>query len=201
MASTNIQQILREHGGSMKRSQLITYLRGFSITLINRKLEELAMEGSIKISGNTIILVPTYEAVQMLKPGIVNEDKSIRRTGHKQVSIQYDQTLFRVLGRSGKLLKKVAVDEGMANLLVAIWKHGIPTTRSCQGGNGETAWIRFVSLVDVACFEKLVSPPLSIETWKLAKEIIDGKEAIELSFPPEDIGKITEELNKITSSR
>jgi hypothetical protein len=42
------------------------------------------------------------------------------------VSIRYDQTLFRVLDRSGRLLQKVTVDEGMTDLLVAVWKHGPP---------------------------------------------------------------------------
>jgi hypothetical protein len=198
MAMPNIIEILNEHGGSMELSELIDYVcrLGIDYSSLMSVLFRLKNGGHIKISGETIIAINTHRADQMCKPGVVNEDLSIKRTGHKQVSIQYDQTLFRVEGRSGKLLKRVVVDEGMADLLTAIWKLGIPTTRSCQGANGEMAWIRFEFPKDLNRFLKLVSPPLSINDWKLGRKKIGKMEAIDLSFPPEDIEKIVEELKK-----
>jgi hypothetical protein len=186
----NIIEILNEHGGSMTRDQLIAYVRRFGVNYSSLKsvLGNLTNEGSIKTSGETIVAINTCRADQIFKPGVVNEDGSLRRTGHRQVSIRYDQTLFRFVGRSGKLLRRVVVDEGMVDLLEAIWKHGIPTIKSCQGGNGETVWIRFMSLKDADRFRKLVSH-LPQDGWILNKQF-------ELSFPPEDITKIVEELNK-----
>lgn len=191
----NLIEILNDHGGSMELGELIAYaLRvGIDYSSLLSVLAKLKKEGHIKISGNTIILVPTYEAVQMLKPGIENEDKSITPTGHKQLSIPYDQTLFRVLGRSGKLLKKVTVDEGIADLLIAIWKHRIHTTRSCQGGDGEKAWIRFQWREDVVLFNELVGHISRIsgkKEWNL------NETSLEISFPPEHIAMMTEELNR-----
>jgi len=192
MASSNILQILEEHDGSMERSQLRARLRGFGIGRINRKLAELAKEGSIKISGDTIILVPTYRAEQMLRCGNVNEDGSVEPTGHKQVSIPYDKTLFRVLDESNTLWEEITVDEGMVDLLQAIWRHGIPTNHSCQGGKDEEAWIRFAWHKDVVRFNGLVghlSGSAGRKKWNFHKE------SLTLSFPPEHIAIMTEELN------
>ena len=199
----NIIEILNEHGGSMEWSELIDYVcrLGIDYSSLMSVLFKLKNGGHIKISGETIIAINTYRADQMCRPGVVNEDLSIKQTRHKQVSIQYDQTLFRVEGRSGKLLKRVVVDEGMADLLTAIWTLGIPTTRSCQGVNGEMAWIRFEFSTDLNRFLNLVSPPLSINEWKLGREKIGNMEAIDLWFPPEDIEKIVEELKKKVDDR
>lgn len=57
--------------------------------------------------------VNTYKADQMLQPVILNEDCSIEQTGHNQVSIPYDKTLFQVVDGSGRLLEEIIVDEGM----------------------------------------------------------------------------------------
>ncbi|GAB6265036.1 MAG: hypothetical protein STSR0001_04800 [Methanothrix sp.] len=193
MASSDILQILREHDGSIERSHLRKHLRIFTNGLINRKLKELTREGSIKISGNTIILIPTYRANQMLRRGNVNEDGSEEPTGHNQVSVPYDNSLFRVLDESDTLLDEITVDEGMVDLLKAIWRHGISTNHSCQGIEGEEAWIRFVRDKDVDRFNKLVghlSRNSGEKKWTFCRS------ALEISFPPEDIAKITEELNK-----
>lgn len=73
----------------------------------------------------------------MLRHGIVNGDDSVDQTGHKQVPIQYDKTLFQVEDESGSLLEEITVDESMVDLLKAVWRHGIPTNHLCQGsGNG-----------------------------------------------------------------
>jgi len=132
-------------------------------------------------------IINTYKADQMHLHGIVNEDGSIEQTGHKQVQIQYDKTLFQVEDKSSGLLEEISVDEGMVDLLRAVWRHGIPTTYSCQGREGETAWIRFESLEDAARFYDLVSHLLG-EKWILNKKY-------ELSFPQENITRIAEELN------
>jgi len=137
--------------------------------------------------------INTYKADQMLLHGNENEDHSIEQTGHKQVPISYDKRLFRVADESGKLLEEILVDEGMADLLKAIWIHGIPTNRSCQGVNGETAWISFESYEGMGHFLDLVSS-LSGEMWSM-----DCKKSISyfgISFPQEDIKKIIEELKK-----
>lgn len=192
MTNTNIIQILNEHGGSMERSQLIKHLRGFSIAIINMKLGKLAKEGSIKISGNTIISVPTYRADQILRRGNVNKNGSIGQTGHCQVSIPYDKTLFRVVNESDELLDEITVDEGMVNLLKAVWRHRIPTIKSCQGGNGEMTFIGFSHMKDVVYFNHLIG---HISRISGNKEWIFSEESLELSFPPEHITMMIEELN------
>jgi hypothetical protein len=191
MPSTNILDILNEHGGSMTRSQLVSHLRGFSISRINRILENLETDGQIKISGNTVILIPTYKAHQVLQQGNINEDGSIEPTEHKQVPIPYDKMLFRVVDESNRLLEKIEVDEGVADLLGAIWKHRISTTKSCQGGNGEMAWIGFYSEDDLVRFNNLIGH-ISRSSGK--KEwILNDK--FEIFFPPEHIAMMIEELN------
>jgi len=80
-------------------------------------------------------MVNTHYADQMCQTGITQKDDSIKPTGHIQVEVRLDQRLFRVRDRSGKNQTKITVDEGMADLLMAIWKHRIPTTKSCQGGH------------------------------------------------------------------
>jgi hypothetical protein len=138
-------------------------------------------------------LINTYKASQMLKPGIINEDGSVEQTGHKQVPIQYDKKLFQVEDESGKLLEEIIVDEGLVDLLKAVWRHGIPTNRSCQGKNGETAWISFESFESMGRFLDLTLH-LSGEKWELNSN--KDKMYFGVSFPQEDIAKITEELNK-----
>ncbi len=189
----NIQQILNEHGGSMKRSKLIRKLHSFgaNIPLINQKLKGLEMEGSIKISGDTIILVPIYEAEKILLHGNINQDGIIEQTGHTQVSIPYDKTLFKVVNGES-VLEEITVDEGMVDLLKAIWRHGILTKYSCQGGNGEKAWIRFQWDRDVVHFNNLIG---HISRVSGEKEWIFFKESLEISFPPEHIVMMIEELN------
>ena len=193
MTGPNIPKILTEHGGSMEISQLRTRLRGSSIARINRVLSNLEREGEIKISGNTVILVPTSRAEQMLLHGNENEDGSIEPTGHNQVSIPYDKTLFRVVDESHKLLAEITVDEGMVDLLKAIWRHRIPTFHSCQGAEGDKAWVRFTWHEDVSRFIELVPQSCNAEHWKLG--FIKDEKNYQISFPPEDIAKTTEELN------
>jgi hypothetical protein len=132
--------------------------------------------------------VNTYKADQKHLHGIVNEDGSIEETGHKHVPIRYDKNLFLVVNESDKLLEEIEVDESMVDLLKAVWRHGIPTTYSCQGRKDETAWIRFESFEDAAHFCDLASD-LPNEKWTLNKKR-------EFSFPQEDIAKVTEELDK-----
>jgi hypothetical protein len=193
MTSTNIIEILSEHGGSIKLSQLRAHLRGFNVGSINRIIKRLENEGEIILSGNTIILVPTSSAEQMLLHGNENEDGSIEPTGHNQVSIPYDKTLFRVVDESHKLLDEITVDEGMVELLKAIWRHRLPTVHSCQGTEGDTAWIRFMWHEDVSRFLDLVPQSRNAEHWKLS--FIKAEKNYQVSFPPEDIARITEELN------
>ena len=138
-------------------------------------------------------IVNTYKADQMLLHGNINEDGSVEQTGHNQVSIPYDKTLFQVEDESGRLLEEIIVDEGMVNLLKAVWRHGIPTIRSCQGGNGEMAWISFESFEGTGRFLDLVLH-LIREKWNLNSN--KNKKIFDVSFPREDIAKITEELNK-----
>lgn len=137
--------------------------------------------------------IKTYKADQMLLRGNVNEDCSIEQTEHMQVSVPYDKKLFRVMDDSGKLLDKIIVDEGMVDLLKAIWRHGIPTNRSCQGANGETAWISFESYEGMGHFLDLV---LHISGEKWSMDCKKSTNYFGISFPQEDIEKITEELNK-----
>lgn len=139
-------------------------------------------------------IVNTYKADQMNRHGIVNEDGSIDQTGHKQVPIKYDKTLFQVEDESGRLIEEITVDEGIVDLLKAVWRHGIPTNHSCQGRKGETAWIRFESFEDAGRFLDLVFP-LSGGKWNLNR-INKNNKNCEVSFPQENIAKIAEELNK-----
>lgn len=136
--------------------------------------------------------INTYKADQMLRSGIINADDSVDRTGHKQVPITYNKALFQVADESGKVLEEIAVDEGMVDLLGAVWRHGIPTTHSCQGRKGETAWIRFESFEDAGRFLDLVSNLLEMNL-SINRSI---NNSCEVSFPREDISKITEELNR-----
>jgi hypothetical protein len=133
-------------------------------------------------------IVPLYQANQLQPGGIIDKNGNVEPTGHKQVSIRYDQTLFEVKGKDGELLEEISVDEGMVDLLKAVWKHGIPTAYSCQGRDGETAWIRFTTFEDAGYFLDLVLH-ISGMKWDLNGER-------ELSFPQENIAKIIEELNK-----
>jgi hypothetical protein len=139
-------------------------------------------------------VINTYRSDQMLQHGNVNEDRSIEQTGHRYVPIRYNQTLFRVADQSGRLLEEITVDEGMADLLRAVWRHGIPTTGSCQGVNNEWAWIWFESFEDSALFYDLVSSLLGNDEWRIQKE----DKRYEFSFPQEKIVRITEELNNKT---
>ena len=200
MASINIQQFLYEHDGSMKRSTLIRKLHsvGASIPTISQKLKDLEIDGSIKTSGDIIILVPICKAEQMILHGNQNEDGSMEPIGHNQVSIPYDKTLFRVVDESDKLLDEITVDGGMVELLKAIWRHNIPTFHSCQGVEGDKAWIRFMWREDVPRFLDLVPRSGNIDTWKLVFN--EAEKHFEVSFPPEDIARITEELNSKTIS-
>jgi hypothetical protein len=193
MASTNILVVLSEKDGSMTRDKLIEHFSIFGATRVNNKLEELVEKGEIRISGDTVILVPTFKAHQTLQRGNVNEDNSIEQTGHNQVSIPYDNTLFRVVNESNELLDEITVDEGMVDLLNAIWIHRIPTFHSCQGEEDDMAWIRFLWRVDVFRFLELVPKSRNADTWK--KGFIEAEKHFEISFPPEDIARITEELN------
>jgi hypothetical protein len=142
--------------------------------------------------------IKTYKADQMLLRGNENEDGSIEQTEHMQVLVPYDKKLFRVMDDSGKLLDEITVDEGMVDLLKAIWRHGIPTNRSCQGENGETAWISFESYECMGHFLDLVLH-ISGEKWRM-----DCKKSTNyfgISFPQEDIKKITEELNRTVTTQ
>ena len=133
-------------------------------------------------------IVPIYP-VDLLQPGgNIDKDGNVEPTGHKQVSIRYDQTLFKVTDKAGGLLEEILVDEGMVDLLKAVWRHGIPTAHSCQGEKDEEAWIRFVTFEDAGYFRDLFSHFPDMK-WDL-------KGNHELSFPQEDIPKITEELNR-----
>ncbi len=130
----------------------------------------------------------------MLRRGNINEDGSVEQTGHNQVSIPYDKALFKVVDEaSGTFLEEITVDEGMVDLLKAVWRHGIPTNRSCQGGNGEKAWTSFESFEDTGHFLDLV-PHSQSKKWELNPN--KDKHNFEVSFPQEDIAKVTEELNK-----
>ncbi len=60
-------------------------------------------------------------------------------TLHKQVPIQWE-------GRSAE------VDEGIAPLILAIWKRGIDTVMSCQENRPGVIWIMFASFVDAKWF-------------------------------------------------
>ena len=195
MASINIQQFLYEHDGSMKRSTLIRELHsvGASIPTISQKLKDLEIDGSIKTSGDIIILVPICKAEQMILHGNQNEDGSMEPIGHNQVSIPYDKTLFRVVDESDKLLDEITVDDGMIELLRAIWRHKIPTFHSCQGTEGDKAWIRFMWRKDVPRFLDLVPQSSNNAHWGLG--FIEDEKNYQISFPPEDIARITEELN------
>lgn len=136
--------------------------------------------------------IHTYNADQMLRSGIINADESVDLTGHKHVSIPYDKTLFQVADESGKVLEEITVDEGIVDLLKAVWRHGIPTTHSCQGREGETAWVRFESFEGAGRFLDLIShlPDMNLS---LNRSI---NNSCEISFSREAIKKITEELNK-----
>ena len=138
-------------------------------------------------------IVNTYKVDQMLLHGNVNEGGSIEQTGHKQVPIKYDKNLFEVVDESGRLLEEIIVDEGMVDLLRAIWRHEIPTNRSCQGGNGEMTWISFESFEGTGRFLDLVLHLIG-EEWCLNSN--KNKKIFEVSFPQDDIAKITEELNR-----
>lgn len=177
----------------MTRDQLIEHFSIFGATRVNNKLEELVEKGEIRISGDTVILVPTLKAHQILRRGNVNEDNSIEQTGHNQVSIPYDNTLFRVVNESNELLDEITVDDGMVELLKAIWRHNIPTFHSCQGVESDKAWIRFMWREDVPRFLDLVPRSRNTDTWKLGFN--EAGKHFEVSFPPEDIARITEELN------
>ena len=192
MTRTNIVDILNKHDGSMTHSQLMTRLRGFGIGNINKILENLVKEGSIKISGNTIIAIPIHRADQILRSGNENEDGSIEQTGHNQVSIPYNNTLFKVVNESGELLDEITIDEGMVDLLKAIWRHEILTTKSCEGGNGETAFICFQWHRDVDRFNSLIG---HISRISGKKEWIFVEKSLEISFPPEHIAMMTKELD------
>lgn len=135
-------------------------------------------------------IVPSYQADKLEPGGIVNKDGNIEPTGHRQVRIRYDQTLFEVRDNAGGLLEEISVDERMVDLLKALWRHGIPTAYSCQGRDCEMAWIRFVSFEDAGYFLDMVLPfPGMSMKWDL-------NDRCELSFPQEIAAKITEKLNK-----
>jgi len=154
------------------------------------KVEMLSCPTMAKDAKKRVVIrnyiVPLYQADLLHPGGIVDKDGNVEPTGHKQVSIRYDQTLFEVKDKAGELLEEISVDEGMVDLLKAVWRHGIPTAYSCQGRYDETAWIRFVSFEDACYFLDLVSHPDM--KWDLNK-------IRELSFLQEDIVKITEKLN------
>ena len=60
---------------------------------------------------------------------------------HKQTAI-YDPSSNQAID----------VDEGIANLLKAIWNYGIKTCNSCQENKPGTIWIEFISTEDVEAF-------------------------------------------------
>ena len=76
------------------------------------------------------------------------------------------------------------MDEGTVDLLRAVWRHGIPTNRSCQGGNGEKAWISFESFEGTGRFLDLVLP---ISSVKLELNSNKNKNNFEVSFSQENM--------------
>lgn len=51
-------------------------------------------------------IVPLYQADLLQPGGIVDKDGNVEPTGHKQVSIRYDQTLFEVKDKAGWITRR-----------------------------------------------------------------------------------------------
>src|SRR5262245_35438023 len=66
------------------------------------------------------------------------------QTYHKQVRIRWKH-------------QQAEVDEGLAPLILEIWKHGIDTIMSCQENQPGIAWIDFASAKDAERFLTLVA--------------------------------------------
>lgn len=79
---------------------------------------------------------------------------------HKQVSVRYTAPMLK-----GRMVK---VDEGLAELLQAIWSHGIDTVLSCQENQPGIAWIMFPAPVEARHFLNRVAqyPEKAKQPWR-----------------------------------
>lgn len=84
-------------------------------------------------------------------------------TDHKQVKISYQD-------------KEAEVDEEIAELILAIWKHDINTTLSCQENRPGIVWISFLTVADGEKFLSLCSRqfPKTEKVWKTLYGRING---------------------------
>src|SRR5262245_12701217 len=63
---------------------------------------------------------------------------------HKQVPIQWG-------------IRRAEVDEGLAPLILALWRAGIDTVNSCQENRPGVVWVEFASTFDAERFLSLVA--------------------------------------------
>lgn len=75
----------------------------------------------------------------------------------------------------------ISVDQGIAPLLVQLWRRGFITNQSCQGGNGQAAYIQFVRLGMAQQFiaqtvDRLMThtalTPDDIQRWRLRLTVV-----------------------------
>ncbi len=95
------------------------------------------------------------------------------------------------------------VDEGIAPLILALWRHGITTHASCQGDSERTAYITFGSGADADRFVALIHPwrlacalhpgqPPQASPWRWrANQADDDVVWVHVAFPPTELAAIT----------
>lgn len=96
---------------------------------------------------------------------------------HPQVTVPYGD-------------RTVDVDEGIAPLLLALWRAGIHTVYSCQGDGGtepeNLAYIAFPEPSDTARFAERVAPGRPGWRWTVDHESVGIYDAVH--FPSSEIG-------------
>lgn len=100
---------------------------------------------------------------------------------------------FALLSRTSKMHRQVRisdgertadVDQGLADVLLALWHAGLRTEWSCQGRDDEPGYIVFESAQDAARFDSLV------EGRGVAFVEPYGAEPATRRFPPDAVGDI-----------
>jgi hypothetical protein len=100
-----------------------------------------------------------------------------------------------VLRRYGQAIE---VDEGIAPLISALWRAGIDTKHSCQGGEDphsvdRAAYVAF-SPADLARFDRLIADQPS--SWERETSPSPVVVTTAVRFPPSDIPSIVETLSQ-----
>lgn len=115
-------------------------------------------------------------------------------TKHKQIKVRHPAEGI------------IEVDEGIAPLLVAMWKLGINTEMSCQQSSRDEVWIRFASVIHFGRFIHLVAGKDATEKEIECRVRADRftwhtRTSVGVWFPCADYPIVLERIERAAASR